>query len=141
VALLTALLMWCVSRYASTIGVATTVRVVVAFTFAAVGMAFDVSGLIAFHRAKTTVNPMKPGAASSLVDSGVYRMTRNPMYVGLVFLLLGWAAYLGSPWTLAGPFVFAAYINRFQIAPEEQALAALFGEAYLAYRARVRRWL
>ncbi len=133
--------MWYVSRYTIAIEVPAFVRLTLAIALAAIGAGFDVSGLVAFRRARTTVNPMKPGSASSLVHSGVYRVTRNPMYVGLVFLLLGWAAYLWSPWVLFGPLAFAAYINRFQIAPEERALAALFGEEYRAYQARVRRWL
>ncbi len=84
---------------------------------------------------------MKPEAASSLVVTGIYKVTRNPMYVGLSFLLLAWAVFLWSAWALLGPLVFLAYIFRFQIAPEERALATLFGADYSAYKARVRRWL
>ena len=141
VALLVALAMWGVSRDAAALPAAEFARLPLALALAVVGAAFDVSGLIAFRRARTTINPMKPQAASSIVDSGVYRLTRNPMYVGLFFVLCGWAAYLWTRWALAGPFAFAAYIGRFQIAPEEKALTALFGAKYLAYRERVRRWL
>jgi protein-S-isoprenylcysteine O-methyltransferase Ste14 len=141
VALLVAFAMGCVSRNADASAVPELVRVPLAIALAAIGTAFDVSGLVAFRRARTTINPMKPRSTSALVDSGIYRVTRNPMYVGLVFILFGWAAFLGSWWALPGPFVFAAYIRRFQIAPEEQALAALFGADYRAYTARVRRWL
>ena len=141
VALLVALAMWGVSRDAAALPAAEFARLPLALALAVVGAAFDVSGLIAFRRARTTINPMKPQAASSIVDSGVYRLTRNPMYVGLFFVLCGWAAYLWTGWALAGPFAFAAYIGRFQIAPEEKALTALFGAKYLAYRERVRRWL
>jgi len=73
--------------------------------------------------------------------AGIYRFTRNPMYVGLALVLLGWAALLSSPWALLGPLVFVLYINRFQIAPEERVLSAKFGAAYTEYIARVRRWL
>jgi protein-S-isoprenylcysteine O-methyltransferase Ste14 len=103
--------------------------------------AFDLSGLLAFRRARTTINPMKPGASSAMVSGGVYRITRNPMYVGLVLLLCGWSVYLGSPWAWLAPLAFAAYVTRFQIVPEERVLARLFGAEYAAYRARVRRWL
>ena len=116
-------------------------RVSLATALAIVGVAFDVAGLMAFRRAKTTVNPMKPQSTSSMVDSGVYRVTRNPMYVGLVFMLCGWAVFLWSWWALPGPLAFVAYIGRFQIAPEEEALSKLFGAEYLAYKASVRRWL
>ncbi len=141
VALVVALAMWGVSRDAAALPAAEFVRLPLALALVVVGAAFDVSGLIAFRRARTTIHPMKPQAASSLVDTGVYRLTRNPMYVGLFFMLCGWAAYLWTWWALPGPFAFAAYIGRFQIAPEEKALSALFGAKYLAYRKRVRRWL
>jgi protein-S-isoprenylcysteine O-methyltransferase Ste14 len=116
-------------------------RTAAAIAIALAGASFDLAGFLTFHRARTTINPMRPEAASSLVSHGVYRITRNPMYVGLTLILCGWAAYLGSWWALAGPVAFVAYIGRFQIAPEERMLAARFGDAYRAYRARVRRWL
>jgi protein-S-isoprenylcysteine O-methyltransferase Ste14 len=106
-----------------------------------VGAAFDLSALWAFRRARTTINPMKPSDTSSLVQHGVYRITRNPMYMGLQCLLCAWAAYLWTPWALTGPLVFVAYITRFQIQPEERVMADKFGADYLAYRSRVRRWI
>jgi protein-S-isoprenylcysteine O-methyltransferase Ste14 len=108
---------------------------------ALVGGGFSLAGIFAFRRAKTTVNPMTPQRTSSLVTSGVYRVTRNPMYVGLLFVLVGWAVFLSAVWPLLGPVVFVYYIGRFQIAPEEQALAELFGSEYSAYKSGVRRWL
>jgi protein-S-isoprenylcysteine O-methyltransferase Ste14 len=98
-------------------------------------------GVASFRRAKTTVNPMKPGAASVLVDGGIYRLTRNPMYLGFLVVLLGWAVYLANiiAFLLLPAFVF--YMNRFQIAPEEKALFERFGESFVAYQTRVRRWL
>lgn len=96
---------------------------------------------IRFRRANTTVNPLKPQAASSLVTAGIYRYTRNPMYLGLLFLLVAWAVLLSSPFALLGPVAFVTYISRFQIVPEERVLAALFGAEYAAYQAGVRRWL
>ena len=112
-----------------------------ALALAAVGAGFDVAGLWAFRKARTTVNPLTPHRSVAVVSTGVYRLTRNPMYLGLALILLGLAVYLASPWALLGPLVFAAYITRFQIVPEERALQARFGAAYTAYRARVRRWL
>jgi protein-S-isoprenylcysteine O-methyltransferase Ste14 len=141
VGLLVAVAMWAVSRYGVLEGVPPAWRVGAALALVAVGGVFDVAGLIAFRRAKTTVNPMKPEKSAALVTSGVYRFTRNPMYVGMAFFLLAWAVYLASPWALLGPLVFAAYITRFQIKPEERVLAARFGTEFARYRARVRRWL
>jgi protein-S-isoprenylcysteine O-methyltransferase Ste14 len=108
---------------------------------ASTGVAFSAAGIVQFHRSRTTVNPKKPETASVLVSSGVFKITRNPMYVGLALVLVGWAAFLSSPWTLVGPLAFGAYINRFQITPEERALSVLFGGEYSAYKATVRRWL
>ena len=104
-------------------------------------LAFDLLGILAFRAARTTINPLKPERASALVTHGVYRITRNPMYVGLGLLLLAWAVYLGALVPFAGPVVFVLYITRFQIRPEERVLLGLFGEAYSAYSARVRRGL
>ena len=108
---------------------------------ALVGIAFDIAGILSFLRAKTTVSPLKPEKATALVTSGVYRVTRNPMYAGMLFLLIAWAIYLDSPWALLGPLAFVLYMNRFQIGPEEKALEALFGDDYSDYKRKVRRWL
>jgi protein-S-isoprenylcysteine O-methyltransferase Ste14 len=140
VALLVAAAMWGLALVAPATS-APALRIATALVLAAVGIAFSIAGAVAFGRAKTTKNPMNPQAASSLVVTGVYRLTRNPMYLGLSLVLLGWASYLWSPWTLLGPVAFMTYISRFQIAPEERALATLFADQYPAYRARVRRWL
>ena len=141
VALAAALVMGWAGRYGVLESVPLVWRVGAALVVAAIGAAFDVAGILAFRRAKTTVNPMKPEKSAALVSTGVYRITRNPMYVGMVFILLAWAVYLASPWALFGPLVFAAYITRFQIKPEERVLAARFGAEFASYLARVRRWL
>jgi len=141
VALLVALVMWGVSGFLGVGAAPDRLRVLLAMAFALVGATVDVSGLVAFRRAKTTINPMKPRSTSAIVDSGIYGVTRNPMYLGLALLLFGWAVYLGSWWLMLGPPVFGAYVGRFQIAPEERILTDLFGARYLAYKARVRRWI
>lgn len=106
-----------------------------------IGIVCGLAGIVSIRRARTTINPTKPDSASTLVTSGIYRHTRNPMYLGVVFALVGWAAFLANALALVGAFAFAAYMNRFQIAPEERALAAIFGAEYAAYTSRVRRWL
>ncbi|HEU4353132.1 MAG TPA: isoprenylcysteine carboxylmethyltransferase family protein [Burkholderiales bacterium] len=112
-----------------------------ALAVALVGVSLDAIALIHFLRSRTTVNPLKPDSASALVTGGIYRLTRNPMYLGLAALLLAWAIYLGNLAALAGLPLFILYMNRFQIAPEERALEARFGAEYIAYRSRVRRWV
>lgn len=94
-----------------------------------------------FKAAKTTVNPLKPSQASSLVIAGVYKISRNPMYLGLLVILLAWAFYLGNIFALAVLPVFVWYITNFQIKPEEKALMSIFGKEYQLYCATVRRWI
>lgn len=112
----------------------------VSVTLVLAGIAIGAAGLLEFRRAETTVDPLDPGKASTLVVGGVYRMTRNPMYLGLLFILLGWSLYLGSWVALLGLPLFVIYITRFQIRPEERVMTQIFGEAYIDYCARVRRW-
>ncbi len=115
--------------------------VIAAGVLAGAGLCFDLLGLLAFRASRTTVNPLRPQRAAALVTHGVYRVTRNPMYVGMALLLLAWALYLSAWLALAGPIVFVLYITRFQILPEERALRARFGDAFTRYAAQVRRWL
>lgn len=98
-------------------------------------------GVIAFRRARTTVNPIKVGTSTALVVTGVYRFTRNPMYLGFLLFLLSAALLLGNAVAFLMLPAFVAYMNRFQIAPEEAALKSLFGADYEAYQSRTRRWV
>jgi protein-S-isoprenylcysteine O-methyltransferase Ste14 len=116
-------------------------RLPIAVVIAVAGLAIGVVAVGHFLRARTTVDPLDPGKASALVASGLYRFTRNPMYLGVALLLLAWAVYLGNIASLAGLPLFIAYMNRFQIEPEERALQARFGQDFEAYCRRVRRWI
>jgi protein-S-isoprenylcysteine O-methyltransferase Ste14 len=140
-ALLLALLMWLASTFVAPFDVPFRWRVGGALALALIGLGFSVTGVATFRRVRTTINPHKPTAASSLVSGGVYRITRNPMYLGLLLLLLAWAVFLSNPLAVFLVPVFVLYITRFQINPEERALSSLFGGEYAAYKARVRRWL
>ncbi len=140
-ALLLALFMWLVSSFVAPLEVPFRWRVGATLALALVGLGFSVAGVAAFRRARTTINPTKPATASALVSGGVYRVTRNPMYLGLFLLLLALAVFLSNPVALVLVPVFVLYINRFQITPEERALSSLFGGEYAAYKERVRRWL
>lgn len=141
VTLLSAFVMWAVSGYSQSLRVPLTVRAGTAALLAVLGLGIIVAGALSFRTMHTTVNPMTPGAASALVVSGVYRYTRNPMYLGMALILLGWAAFLTSALSVIVLPVFVAYLTRFQIVPEERALALEFGADYAAYRAAVRRWV
>jgi len=141
VALLVSVAMWGISLATSRFELSAVVRNTAALAIALAGVGFAVSGILTFRRARTTINPLKPEDASSLVTSGVYRLTRNPMYLGLGLVLLAWAFFLSAPLAFLGPVVFVLYMNRFQIAPEEGMLAKLFGPEFADYQAKVRRWL
>lgn len=134
-------LAWVVARSMPGLAYVLPARLPMAVLLALAGLALDVSGLIAFHRAKTTLNPRSPERSTSIVRSGPYRFTRNPMYLGLALMLLGLCAYLANPATVVAVAVFIAYITRFQIIPEERLLHAKFGESYAQYKRSVRRWL
>jgi protein-S-isoprenylcysteine O-methyltransferase Ste14 len=136
-----AALMWLISRLAPGITLSATLRVACLLLFAAAGAFIGMSAVTSFRKAQTTVNPLTPEACSSLVDSGVFRFSRNPMYLALLLSLAGWAWFLGNLYSLALTALFVAYMNRFQIQPEERALEAVFGETFIEYRRRVRRWL
>ncbi len=105
------------------------------------GLILDLRSIAAFFRAKTTVNPMTPQASKALVTSGFYRVSRNPMYLGLLLLLVAISLYLGSPIALVIVPAFIWYLTEFQIKPEERRLAEIFGQDYENYRSRVRRWI
>ena len=105
------------------------------------GTAVAVAGGVAFRQARTTVDPTRPDQASTIVTHGIYGRTRNPMYLGFLLALLGWAAYLGNLPACLGLPLFVKYMNRFQIEPEERLLTAKFGDPYTAYLFRVRRWI
>ena len=105
------------------------------------GAGVALAGVLAFRRAATTVNPVTPQAASCVVTTGIYRVTRNPMYLGFALALLGWGLWLGHAVALVVPLAFVLYVNRFQIQPEERQLALKFGAPYIQYLQQVRRWL
>jgi protein-S-isoprenylcysteine O-methyltransferase Ste14 len=141
VALLTAAMMWGIAKVAPAVEIGAGLRFALVALLATIGGIFAFSGFQAFGQAKTTISPINIEEASALVTTGIYRTTRNPMYLGLLMLLLAFAAYLAAPLALLGPLAFALFITRFQIIPEERVLSAKFGDAYRAYQAQVRRWL
>ncbi|MDX1556190.1 MAG: isoprenylcysteine carboxylmethyltransferase family protein [Xanthomonadales bacterium] len=107
----------------------------------AIGALLTVSGIVRFARLKTTVNPIKLDESTRLATTGVYRISRNPMYLGLTIMLLGWGVHLGSPVNILCIAAFVAYMTQFQIKPEETALRKLFGDEFEAYCGKVRRWI
>ncbi|MFC0446302.1 methyltransferase family protein [Pseudidiomarina halophila] len=111
-----------------------------ASAIALLGLVLAVLGVWQFRKARTTVDPRKPEQSSAIVTGGIYRWTRNPMYLGFLLILIALALRMANlavvPWLI----VYVLYMNRFQIEPEERMLRAKFGKAYEAYLKRVRRW-
>jgi len=141
VALIIAATMWELSHLTSTLVLTALVKYSLVIVFVLIGIFFALSGAISFRLAKTTVNPLKPDTASSLVTSGIYQLTRNPMYVGFVAFLLAWASFLGTVWGIGLIAVYIAFIQYFQIMPEERALTKIFKDEFIDYKAKVRPWL
>jgi len=116
-------------------------RVGLALAVLLAGVFICLAGVASFRHASTTVNPLQPETASALVSSGIYRYTRNPMYLGFATVLLAWSILLASPVSVLGVLGFVLFMNRFQIRSEERALANLFGNDFEQYCRTVRRWL
>jgi protein-S-isoprenylcysteine O-methyltransferase Ste14 len=138
---LVALLMWLVARAMPSLDFDLPARGAAALLTAATGIAIGVAAFFGFRKAKTTVNPLTPEATSALVVEGVYRRTRNPMYLGMLVILIAWGLWLANAAAFLVLPLFVAYLNRFQIVPEERALQARFGAGFERYRRSVRRWL
>ncbi|WP_370087790.1 isoprenylcysteine carboxylmethyltransferase family protein [Ekhidna sp.] len=98
-------------------------------------------GIVAFRTKSTTVDPLNPNKASSLVTHGIYQYSRNPMYVGMAMVLLGGVIRIGSPLGILAVLFFVWYLTQFQIKPEEETLRILFKEEYENYCQKVRRWI
>ncbi|MDF0675027.1 MAG: isoprenylcysteine carboxylmethyltransferase family protein [Nitrospira sp.] len=133
-------LMWVASAY-SMFTIVLPWRSAFALIFYTVGSAIVLAGVLTFRQMKTTVSPLTPEATTTMVTSGIYRFTRNPMYLGFLLILVGWAIDLSHLLAFVILPLFVWYMNRFQIQPEERALASKFSEAFTAYKRSVRRWL
>ena len=133
--------MWLIAKYAPALSVAIPARRALVILFFCIGGAVAIPGIAAFRAAGTTVDPRYPEKASRLVASGIYGYSRNPMYLGLLCLLIAWALYLSNLLGFAGLPAFVLAMNRLQIRREEAAMEALFGDEYRAYRQKVRRWI
>ena len=113
----------------------------IAVLLGVLGLLIAFAGVARFRRARTTVNPLSPGKATSIVKDGIYSRTRNPMYLGMMLCLLGLATWSVSIAGYGLVLAYCAYITIFQIQPEERALGSVFGEEYAAYIRDVRRWV
>ena len=137
----TALMMWLIAHFTHRWHIGFSLKLVLVMFFVAIAGLLAPTAVYTFRKNKTTVDPVHIERASTLVTSGPFSYSRNPMYVALLSLLFAWLCYLAAPWAVIGPILFELYILRFQILPEEKAMHAKFGADYLAYAKKVRRWI
>jgi protein-S-isoprenylcysteine O-methyltransferase Ste14 len=141
VLLVVAILMWLCEKTFPFLTVNFNFKLVVTAIIAVSGCSIVIAGARTFHRAGTTVNPLRPEATTTLVTEGVYRFSRHPIYLGLAMILLSWGIYLANLLSILLVIAFVVYINHFQIQPEERMLQKLFGICFERYKQQVRRWL
>ena len=140
-AILTAGVMWLIDRYTPQLRFGGAPWIIAGWSLTTVGIGMPLAAIIIFSQSRTTINPVHPERARQLVVSGPFGVSRNPMYLGLVFSLAGWAVLLGSPICLLLVWAFARLLVVVQIVPEEMALSEKFGNAYHQYKRQVNRWI
>lgn len=133
--------MWLVNLVLPSINLGLLPRIAGGLAFFSAGVFCVASGVFKFSLSDTTINPIDARSAAKLVTSGLYRFSRNPMYLGFVLILIGWGVSLANVFALLAVVGFVKYLTRFQIEPEERALQDVFGDGYIDYKQRVRRWL
>ena len=141
VTVLFALLMWLVSRLTPAIPISPALKITFLLLFVGLGAYVGLTAVASFRKANTTVNPLTPEAISSLVVSGIFKRTRNPMYLALMLALTGWGLYLANIFSLLVTVGFVLYMNHFQIQPEERHLEEIFGSEFNDYKKQVRKWI
>lgn len=139
--LATALLMWIFAVFLTFAKIDIPARTIIGTTAFTLGVLIDVCAVIQFWRAKTTVNPISVHNTTRLVTTGLYRFSRNPMYIGQLLILIAWAIYLRNVLSMFWIPAYIFWIERFQIVPEERLLEAKFRGTFIAYARRVRRWV
>ncbi len=139
--LLSAIMMWLISRYFLYANFSLNGMNVLAFLFLIIGVIIIIMGINKFRENRTTISPIKPNKTSSLVNNGIYKYTRNPMYLGLLLMLFSAALFLKNFISFLIIPLFILFITRNQILPEEEILDNMFGEEYKNYKKKVRRWI
>lgn len=141
VSLMLGIFMWAAAFIFPSFTVLLPLRLPVSLFMAIIGFAIVFISGHSFTNAKTSFNPVQFDKVTSLVTSGVYSFTRNPMYLGVMTAFIGWAYYLGNIFSAVIVPLNIIYLNRFQIKREETILEEKFGREYLLYKSKVRRWI
>ena len=140
-ALLSAILMWLISRYFQHANFSFKGMNIFALVFLIIAIIIIIMGIYKFREIKTTISPLEPNRTTSLVNTGIYGYTRNPMYLGLLLMLFSTALFLKNPICFLIIPLFILFITRNQILPEEESLDNIFREEYKNYKKKVRRWI
>ena len=106
-----------------------------------IGLIIILSAIILFKKYQTTITPLNPSNATKLITDGIYKFSRNPMYLGLLLVLLGISIILNPVGGLSLIPLFILYLNLFQIIPEENAMVDLFKDEFSEYQKNVRKWI
>ena len=117
------------------------INVLAVYLIVSVSFAIAFFSLWQFYKSKANINPIHLEKSNVFVANGIYRFSRNPMYLSLAGLLVAWVLYLQSAVSFLGVFLFIYFITQWQIKPEEYWLEKKFGKSYLAYKKKVRRWI
>lgn len=141
VAILTAVIIWLISEFDTVARLEVPYLIPIAVVVFLGGLVINITSLLAFRRAKTAVNPMNPEKASTLVTTGVFKFSRNPMYLSLLVMLTAMVIWLGSPLAICCLVIYVLYMNKLQIEPEEAAMEKLFTHDYANYKSEVGRWI
>ncbi|MDY7395110.1 isoprenylcysteine carboxylmethyltransferase family protein [Aureibaculum sp. 2210JD6-5] len=114
---------------------------IIVWVFIILGLSIGLTAVFSFRKAKTSVDPLHPSKASQLVTSGLYRYTRNPMYLAMLFGLIAIFFKFGNYYNIAIVMLFIWYITTYQIKPEEKVLIEIFGDDFTNYCKKTRRWI
>lgn len=143
VLLICGILMWLAARVWPSADFAFRYNAIVFWIVLLAGFSLMTGGVIRIIKHKTIVRPERRSLpkATALVTTGVFRYTRNPIYLGAAIMLIAWTIYLENWLSALGIALFVAFITRYQIRAEEEALEKIFGEQYVRYKKKVRRWV
>ena len=139
--LIAALAIWLIAKHLPEFNLEFPLKKAAAILIVFIGLSIDLICAFLFIKTKTTISPINPSNTSTLVTTGLYKISRNPMYLGLLLLLTGWSLWQGNPISLLVILIFITSITLTQIKPEESALEEKFGQDYRDYKNQVRRWI
>ena len=113
----------------------------ISFFILSLGILVFINPVLKFIKSKTTINPIQFEETNRLVTSGIFKYSRNPMYLGMLMIIISTSIFYLNIYSILTPFLFVFWINKFQIKREEAFLAEKFGKEYLSYKNKTRRWL